>query len=104
MTSAPSVTDIGFSGMRVRYRISADQPVASAIGTSGTSARRGRRNASRSTAATASRPARAEKDPRRDGEKAGDEREDPPPRRGDLVVRLGREHGQSGEPGLHAGG
>ena len=40
ITSAPSVTDIGFSGTRTANRISADQPVASTIGTSGTSARR----------------------------------------------------------------
>ena len=39
MTSAPSVTDIGFSGMRSAKSTSADQPVASAIGISGTSAR-----------------------------------------------------------------
>ena len=39
ITSAPSVADIGLSGIRVANRISDDQPVASAIGTSGTSAR-----------------------------------------------------------------
>ncbi len=39
ITSAPSVADIGFSGIPIMNRISADQPVASAIGISGTSAR-----------------------------------------------------------------
>ena len=41
ITSAPRVADIGLSGIRVANRISDDQPVASAIGTSGTSARSG---------------------------------------------------------------
>ena len=57
ITSVPSVADIGFSGMPIRYRISADQPVASAIGIIGTSARRSRRRTSSSTSPTASRPA-----------------------------------------------
>ena len=39
MTSAPSITDIGFSGIRRAKSTSADQPVASAIGSSGTNAR-----------------------------------------------------------------
>ena len=43
MTSAPSVADIGFSGTRSTNSTSADQPVASAIGTSGTHARSQRR-------------------------------------------------------------
>src|SRR3954471_19738041 len=57
MTSAPSVTDIGLRSMRSAKSRSADQPVASAIGTSGTRARRGVRRAAKSTSATASRPA-----------------------------------------------
>ena len=83
MTSAPSVTDIGLSGMRRQNRMSADQPVASTIGTSGTSARRSRRKASSRTSATAARPATSA--------------EHAPPRRRDAVVGLGREHRQAGE-------
>ena len=50
------MTDSGLSGIRTRKRTSADQPVASAIGTSGTSARRGLRSAASRTSATASSP------------------------------------------------
>ena len=39
MTSALSAADIGFSGTPISHSTSADQPVASAIGTSGTHAR-----------------------------------------------------------------
>ena len=49
--------DSGLSGIRTRKTTNADQPVASAIGTSGTSARRALRSAASSTTATASRPA-----------------------------------------------
>jgi len=47
---------MGFNGTRVANSTSADQPVASAIGTSGVSARRHERNATSSTSPTASRP------------------------------------------------
>ena len=57
MTSAPSTTDIGFSGIRRAKSTSADQPVASAIGSSGTNARCHARKAASSTSATAARPA-----------------------------------------------
>ena len=43
MTSAPSVADIGLSGIPSTHSTSADQPVASAIGASGTHARSQRR-------------------------------------------------------------
>ena len=56
ITSAPSVADIGLSGIRVANRISDDQPVASAIGTRGTSARRTVRSTASSTSPTASSP------------------------------------------------
>ena len=56
MTRAPRVADIGLSGIRVANRISEDQPVARAIGTSGTSARSGVRRTASSTSATAARP------------------------------------------------
>ena len=57
ITSAPSVADIGLSGIRVANRISDDQPVASAIGTSGTSARSTVRRTANSTSPTANSPA-----------------------------------------------
>ena len=53
------MADIGLSGIRSRKRTSADQPVASAIGTSGTHARDARRNTSSSTRPTAASPARS---------------------------------------------
>ena len=81
MTSAPSVTDIGFSGMRSANSTSADQPVASAIGTSGTSARATPRNATSRTSATASRPASSVSSRRS--------------ARGDVGVGVGGEHGQA---------
>ncbi len=83
MTSAPSVTDIGLSGMRSTNSTSADQPVASAIGTSGTSARRTSRKIAQQHG--------------EHGEQAGDERQQAPPVRGDLRVGLGGEHRQAGE-------
>ena len=70
ITSAPSVADIGFSGIPVANRISADQPVASAIGISGTSARCGRRNTISSTIPTASSPASSVSSRRPDDESA----------------------------------
>ena len=90
MTSAPSVTDIGLSGMRSANSTSADQPVASAIGTSGTSARCQRAEDREQDGATASRPATSV--------------EHPPPRRRDAVVGLGGEDRQAGQLGAHAGG
>ena len=57
ITSVPSVADIGFSGTRSANRTSADQPVASAIGTSGTHARSARRWIASSARPTAKSPA-----------------------------------------------
>ena len=57
ITSIPSVADIGFSGTRSANRTSADQPVASAIGTSETHARSAQRWTASSTSPTASSPA-----------------------------------------------
>ena len=88
ITSAPSVADIGFSGIRSANRTSADQPVASAIGTSGTSARSARRYTHSST--------------RPDGHQPRDERAQPPPRRGQGGVGLRREHRQPGHARGHA--
>ena len=48
---------MGFSGIPIRYRINADQPVASAIGISGTTTRRGRLNTASRTNPTATSPA-----------------------------------------------
>ena len=84
ITSAPSVTDIGFSGTRTANRISADQPVASTIGASGTSARR------RS-------PRKAIEQHERDRREAGEQRLQAPPRVGHLRAGLGREHRQPHE-------
>ena len=67
------MTDIGFSGMRSANRTSADQPVASAIGTSGTSAR--------------AEAAEGDEQHERDGREAGQQRLQPPPRLGDRGVR-----------------
>src|ERR671911_142137 len=44
ITSAPSVADIGLSGIPIAASTSADHPVASTIGISGTSARLGERH------------------------------------------------------------
>ena len=88
MTSAPSVTDIGFSGMRRANSTSADQPVASAIGISGTSAR--------------SPAAEGGEQHERDGEQAGEQGQQAPPGRGHGGVGLGGEHRQPGEVGPHA--
>ena len=83
MTSAPSVTDIGFSGTRSANSTSADQPVASTIGTSGTSARATPRSAISRTSA--------------DGQQPGEQREQPAPVGGDLGVGLGGQDRQAGE-------
>ena len=91
ITSAPSVTDIGLSGTLTANRISADQPVASTIGTSGTSARRrSPRKARSSTSATAdqARPAASP------GAATGRR-----PR-----ARLRRQHRQADEARVHTGG
>ena len=68
ITSTPSVADIGFSGMRRRKRISADHPVANAIGISGTAAADTRLRIARSTRNTAASPARRVRKRRPDDE------------------------------------
>ena len=88
ITSAPSVADIGFRGMSIASSTSADQPVASAIGSSGTSAR----------------PRRAvdgEED-EADGEQAGDGQ--PVPRARQLGAGVGGQHRQSDDLGVDAVG
>ena len=57
MTSAPSVADIGLSGIPITNRMRADQPVANAIGIRGTAARLTLRRIASSTRNTAARPA-----------------------------------------------
>ena len=85
ITSVPSVADIGFSGMPIRNRISADQPVANTIGISGTSARSGERSTASSTSA--------------DGEQARHQGEEAVGGRGQRGVGLGGQDGQTGERG-----
>ena len=48
---------MGLSGIPIKNTISADQPVANAIGISGTTTRRGRLNTASSTSPTAASPA-----------------------------------------------
>ncbi len=75
ITSAPSVTDIGFSGTRTANRTSADQPVASTIGTSGDE---------RAAAVAAER----DQQHQRDGREPDQQRLQAPPGIGDLGARL----------------
>ncbi len=90
MTSAPSVADIGFSGIPIANRISADQPVASAIGIRGTSARCGWRKTTSSTSADGDQPSQQHQHPMRG--------------RGQRRVGLRRQHRDAGQLRRHAGG
>ena len=74
---------MGFNGTRIANSTSADQPVASAIGTSGVSARRHDRKATNSTTA--------------DRQQAEDQQQQAPPGRRHRGVGVGRQHRQAGE-------
>ena len=90
MTSAPRTTDIGFSGIRSAKSTSADQP-----GGQGDRQQRHERALPR---------AEGGEEHERDRGQAGEQRPQPPPRRGDRRVGLGRQHRQAGQLGVDPGG
>ena len=86
ITSAPSVTDIGFSGTRSANSTSADQP-------------RGEHDRHERHQRAAAVAPEGDQQDQGDGRERSEQRDDPPPRRGDLSAGLGGEHRQPDEPG-----